>query len=83
MFEPISARFASSCSRKGINEAAIEAIWLGSNLIKSHFPFSKKGKNYGSTIPEPFALYECIGCRLCERLCPDAAINVVKKESRV
>jgi len=29
MFDPINARLASSCSRNGINEAAIEVIWLG------------------------------------------------------
>ena len=29
MFEPINARFASSCSRKGINEAAADTIWIG------------------------------------------------------
>jgi len=35
MFDPINARFASSCSRKGIKEAAIEAIWLGAISIKA------------------------------------------------
>ena len=29
MFEPISARFASSCSRNGISEAATETTCLG------------------------------------------------------
>src|SRR5690606_39894530 len=35
MFDPISARFASSCSRKGIREAAMEVIWLGATSIRS------------------------------------------------
>jgi hypothetical protein len=35
MLDPIKARLASSCSRKGINEAAIEAIWLGATSINS------------------------------------------------
>ena len=29
MFEPINARFASSCSRKGISAAATDTIWRG------------------------------------------------------
>ena len=29
MFEPISARLASSCSRNGMSEAATETIWRG------------------------------------------------------
>ena len=33
MFEPINARFASSCSKNGINEAAIDAIWFGATSI--------------------------------------------------
>ena len=34
MFDPINARFASSCSKKGINEAEIEAIWFGATSVK-------------------------------------------------
>lgn len=48
---------------------------------KKVYKFSNKRNSYGSTTPEPYALNECIICRLCERLCPDAAINVLKKES--
>jgi len=33
MLEPIKALLASSCSKKGINEAEIEAIWLGATSI--------------------------------------------------
>jgi len=29
MFEPMSARFASSCSRKGMSAAAGETSWMG------------------------------------------------------
>ena len=35
MFDPISARLASSCSKKGIRLAAIEAIWFGATSIRS------------------------------------------------
>ena len=45
MFDPIKARLASSCSRKGINEAAIEAIWFGATSIKSIFSTSSTGKS--------------------------------------
>ena len=33
MFEPINARLASSCSKNGIREAEIEAIWLGATSV--------------------------------------------------
>ncbi len=33
MFEPISARLASSCSRNGISEAATETSWFGDTSI--------------------------------------------------
>ncbi len=33
MFEPISARFASSFSRKGMSDAATETSWLGETSI--------------------------------------------------
>ena len=34
MLDPIRARFASSCSRKGIKDAEIEAIWFGATSVK-------------------------------------------------
>ena len=33
MFEPMSARLASSCSRNGISEAATETSWFGDTSI--------------------------------------------------
>ena len=33
MFDPMRARFASSCSRKGIRLAAIDAIWFGATSM--------------------------------------------------
>ena len=35
MFEPISARLASSCSRKGISDVATDQIWVGETSIRS------------------------------------------------
>ena len=35
MFEPISARLASSCSRKGIRAVATDQIWVGETSISS------------------------------------------------
>ena len=34
MFEPINARFASSCSRNGISEAATDTSWFGDTSIR-------------------------------------------------
>ena len=33
MFDPINALLASSCSRKGISDADIEAIWFGATSV--------------------------------------------------
>ncbi len=35
MLAPMSARLASSCSRKGTSAAATETIWLGATSISS------------------------------------------------
>ena len=35
MFEPISARLASSCSRNGISAVATDQIWFGDTSISS------------------------------------------------
>ena len=45
MLDPIKARLASSCSRNGIKEAAIEAIWLGATSIRLTFSISSTGKS--------------------------------------
>jgi 2-oxoglutarate ferredoxin oxidoreductase subunit delta len=43
---------------------------------KQVFVSSPKRNSYGTTMPEAAKQKECIGCKLCEKLCPDAAINV-------
>jgi 2-oxoglutarate ferredoxin oxidoreductase subunit delta len=43
---------------------------------KKVYVVSKIRNSYGSTMPEPANINQCITCRLCERLCPDAAINI-------
>ena len=45
MFEPINALFASSCSKNGINEAEIEAIWLGATSVKLTLSGVTNGKS--------------------------------------
>jgi len=40
ILEPIRARFASSCSRKGISPAATDTICMGETSIKSTFGVS-------------------------------------------
>jgi len=48
MFDPMRARLASSFSRNGISEAAIDAIWLGATSIISTFSRSTSGKSDSS-----------------------------------
>ncbi|MCL1983117.1 MAG: ferredoxin family protein [Clostridiales bacterium] len=51
---------------------------------KKIFVRSKKRNNYGSNMPEAQNADECVVCRMCERMCPDGAINVegeVKNEA--
>ena len=45
------------------------------------FVRSKKRNNYGSNMPEVTNAEACVVCRICERLCPDGAINVEGEES--
>lgn len=47
-----------------------------SGCSKNVFALSKERNSYGSPMPEAIQQNECIICRLCEKLCPDAAINV-------
>jgi 2-oxoglutarate ferredoxin oxidoreductase subunit delta len=43
---------------------------------KKVYVLSKSRNSYGSASPEAAFKNQCIICRLCEKLCPDAAINV-------
>lgn len=40
---------------------------------------SKKRNSYGTNMPEIVKSESCIECRMCERLCPDGAIDVEGK----
>ena len=46
---------------------------------KKIFVSSKKRNNYGSSMPDPQNTDACIVCGMCERLCPDGAIQVEKE----
>jgi 2-oxoglutarate ferredoxin oxidoreductase subunit delta len=43
---------------------------------KNVFAQSVKRSRYGTPMPKAVNENECIICRQCEKLCPDAAINV-------
>lgn len=40
------------------------------------FVRSKKRNGYGTNMPEVQNPESCVVCRMCERMCPDGAINV-------
>lgn len=48
---------------------------------KELFQKSKKRNNYGTPLPHVPHPEECIKCRLCERLCPDGAIDVIIEDA--
>ncbi len=43
---------------------------------KNIFVKSRKRNKYGTAMPDVSKAEACIACRMCERLCPDGAINV-------
>ncbi len=50
---------------------------------KQVFKPSKKRNKYGTNMPMVFQEEACITCRMCERMCPDGAINVVKEKEPI
>ncbi len=49
---------------------------------KGVFSKSRKRGDYGTNLPTASKSEECIGCKICERMCPDAAINVGEDDSK-
>ncbi len=47
---------------------------------KKIFISGKKRNTYGTTMPDLSAPENCIVCRMCERMCPDGAINVEEEK---
>ena len=46
------------------------------------FVSSKKRNNYGSNMPDVQNMDKCSVCRMCERMCPDGAIDVEGEENQ-
>ncbi len=46
---------------------------------KKVFAKSRKRNKYGTNMPEAVNAQACVLCRMCERLCPDGAIDVVRE----
>lgn len=58
-----------------------EACCKGCNICltacpKNIFVKSRKRNKYGTSMPGIDHAEECVVCRMCERLCPDGAIDV-------
>jgi hypothetical protein len=70
MFEPMSTRFASSCSRNGINEAATETICLGLTSMKSILSGADKVNSFcvrheiRSSVNSPLSLRAAFACAI-------------------
>lgn len=60
-------------------EIRINQEWCKSCEICVHF-CPKKVYEMGRFYPEVKRLEDCIACRLCEKLCPDFAIEVITDE---
>lgn len=49
---------------------------------KKVFARSKNRNKYGTNMPEAVNSDKCVQCSMCERMCPDGAINVTGEEER-
>ena len=47
---------------------------------KKIFVKSRQRNNYGTAMPGVNEPENCVVCRMCERMCPDGAIDVEKTE---
>lgn len=47
---------------------------------KKVFVGSKQRSNYGTNMPEAKNTADCVNCHMCERQCPDGAIDVMAEK---
>ena len=70
MFDPISARFASSCSRNGIKDAATDTICFGLTSMKSILSEADKVNSFWvrqeirSSTNSPFSFRVAFACAM-------------------
>ena len=64
-----------------IDKACCKGCGICINVCpKKVFVMSKNRNKYGTGLPEAKSSEACVVCRMCERMCPDGAIDVKKEK---
>lgn len=63
--------------KPGIDEIRCKGCGICISICpKQVFVLSLNRNSYGTQMPKASKPNDCIGCRMCEKLCPDAAIDI-------